>query len=154
MGESDHGERDEAGGSDGPRSEEAGEGREEKQREDDDAGNEGGGSKAKHGEEVLGEVVRHPERTGSPVNTDQIAAENDLLAEALMLDFESEAQIFEDLHAESFEAADGAVDGGTDEIEAADSDGIVFGGGVGGFPGTEGEEGEAAEDGGHEALAW
>src|SRR5580700_2769857 len=94
VGESDHGERDKAGGSDRPGSEEAGEGREEEQREDDDAGDEGGGSKAKHGEEVLGEVVRHAERAGSPVDTDQIAAEDDLLAEALMLDFESEAEIF------------------------------------------------------------
>ena len=153
VGQSDHRERDQAGGSDGPRSEETGEGREEKQRQDDDAGNEGRGSKAEDGEEILGEVVGHAKCAGGPVDPDQVAAEDDLLAEALALDFESETEIFEDLQAEGFKAADGAIDGGADEVEATDADGIVFGSGVRGFPGTEGQEGEAAEDGGHQALA-
>jgi len=71
------------------------------------------------------------------VDPDQIAAEDDLLAVALTFHFESKAQIFEDLQTEGFEAADGAIDGGAEEVEAADADGIVFGAGSGVFQGRK-----------------
>jgi hypothetical protein len=112
------------------------------------------GTKSEYSEEVFGEVVRHAERSGGPMDADHVATEGDPLAEAVALDFESQAEIFEDFEAQRFEATDGLVDAGADEVEPADTDGIVFGGGVGNFPGSEGEHGETSKDGCHQPLAW
>jgi len=153
VGEGDHGERDDAGAADGPGGEESDKGREEKESQSEDAGHQGGGAKSENGEEIFGKVVGHAECTGGPVDADQIPAEDDVLAKAAMLDFESEAEVFEDFHAERFETADGAIGAAAYEIEGTDADGIMFCGWVGGFPGAEREQGEATDDGGHESLS-
>ncbi len=47
------------------------------------------------------------------------------LCEAGAFDAAAEADVFDDLHAEGFEAADGEIGFAAEEVEGADADGVV-----------------------------
>jgi hypothetical protein len=64
-----------------------------------------GGVVAEDGEEVLGHAVEDAGDAAGPVNADQSGAGGDALTEALALDAGAEGEVFDDLHAECFEAA-------------------------------------------------
>ena len=70
---------------------------------------------------------------------DHAGGDGDSLAEAGEFDLAGEGEVFEDLHAEGFEAAELLVGGGAEEVEGSDADGVADGFGVvrlarGGWP--------------------
>ena len=85
------------------------------------------------------------------MKADQATTEGYALDQTCMLDAAGESQIFDDLHAERFEAAGLDVGGTAEEVEGADAQGVAFGCWVGDAPGTGAPEGEylkEPEDGG------
>src|ERR1700750_2656666 len=85
------------------------------------------------------------------MEADETASEGDALGEADVFDATSEAEVFNDLHAEGLEASDLHVSFAAEEVEGADADGVAFCFGVGDAPGTGSPEAEGlkeAEDGG------
>ena len=85
------------------------------------------------------------------MDVDQSTTEGYALGEAGSLDAAAKADVFDDLHAEGFEAADVEIGAAADEVEGANADGVVSGFGVGDAPGAggpEAEELEEAEEGG------
>jgi hypothetical protein len=65
-------------------------------------------------------------------------AEADALGEASVLDATGEADVFDDLHAKGFEAADLLVGFAAEEVEGADAKSVAFCFWVGDAPGAGG----------------
>ena len=85
------------------------------------------------------------------MEADEAATDDDALGEAGTFDAACEAQVFNDLHSERFEASDFEIGGAAEKIKGADAERVSGGFGVGDAPGAgcpEAEDLKEAEDGG------
>src|ERR1700690_408328 len=96
--------------------------------------------KAHYREEILGQVVDYAAGAHSPADFEQVfsrhsAADYATLAETGILDDFAQLHVVHNLEAQGLVGADGFVSAATNQIESANSH-VVFGFGVGDFPGA------------------